>query len=949
MQHLDLLAHVQPVDGWYAITGIKGKGDVQQELVATREEADEVIERYVSMRRNVFFGVAKYASGGSRKKENVRALRAFWLDLDCGPAKVEPKKGSTTPAGYIDQRTGLEALGRFCKIVGLSIPTIVDSGSGIHAYWPITEEITRDEWEHVADRLKEVCRSQKLYVDDAVFEVARVLRVPGTFNYKTGTPVPVSVLRVGKTVELSRFKELLGVSDRKPTIFDDDWRPNHQQQLIQRNIGYSFRRILDRSLEGTGCAQIANAYNNRDKIGYEDWFLALSVAAMCDDADWATHALSDGHPDYDPEKVDKKVATIKKTTWCNRFYTANPEVCEGCPHRGKISAPRDLGKVLKEAPDEPEDQDPFMEAEDSNGKRLPEYPYPFKRGANGGIWRVPPKSDTEAVPMLVYVNDLFVVKRMNDSADGDLVLFNLYLPQDGVREFAVPMFKVIQRDEFRKALAAQGVACNSKQFELLQECVVMSINEIQNKEKAEIMRQQFGWVDGNSRFVLGDQEITADGNIYSPPSRTTQKLARFIGPAGSYEKWREVWALYGMPGMEPQAFAALSAFGAPLLKFLNQTGAVINLFNARSGTGKTTILNMVNSVYGHPKELRLKEIDTINGKLQWVGILNNLPATMDELTNATPKDYSDFLYSLSNGKGKERMMSGSNELRENNTTWQNITVSTSNSSFVEKLSVLKDNPEGELMRLIEYPIGLVDELKTAHAKNMFDTVLFHNYGHAGPIFIRYVLNNMERVLLMCEQMQAKIDRELNLLPKERFWSATMAANIVGGMVASRCKILDWEIPRIYAWACDRVEKLRLETDAPLNDVEQVVGDYLYRHMQNILVVDDAVDRRSNLQKLPKREPKGELLIRIEPDTQMMYMLAKPFKAYCVQYQINYNETLRKLEANGRLVKRDLKRISKGMAVNGDPIHCLWFKLDDDFINVGEYTKGEEDAKVATTA
>ena len=456
------------------------------------------------------------------------------------------------------------------------------------------------------------------------------------------------------------------------------------------------------------------------------------------------------------------------------------------------------------------------------------------------------------------------------------------------------------------------------------------------------MRQQFGWVDNNSRFVLGDQEITVEGNIYSPPSKATSKLAKFIGPKGTLENWKEVWALFGLEGMEAQAFAALSAFGSPLLKFLNQTGAIINLFNPRSGTGKTTILNMVNSVYGHPKELRLKEIDTMNGRLQWVGVLNNLPPTMDELTNATPKEYSDLLYIMSNGKGKERMLAGSNELRENNTTWQNITVSTSNSSFAEKLSVLKDNPEGELMRLIEYPIDLPANYSTEEAKNLFDQVLFNNYGHAGPIFLRFVIGNMDYVVNKCVETQAKIDRELKLLPKERFWSATIAANLVGGLMAKKCGLIGWDMNRIYNYACNLIEQLRQETTPPLDGPEQVIGDYLYRHMQNILVVNDAADRRTNLAAAPIREPKGELLIRIEPDTKMMFILVKPFREYCVKYQINYNKTLDKLEEQGRLVKRAGKRLSKGMAVSGDNVHCLWFKVDEDFVDTTPYEETDED-------
>ena len=942
MQQYDLLSLVQPAGGWFAITGIKGTGkeaDVRQELVATRAEADALIERFVDAGRNVFFGVAKYATGDNRKKENVLGLKAFWLDVDCGPSKAEPDPKTGRPDGYVDQTAAIAALRTFCKSVGLPAPTLVNSGGGIHAYWALTEDISRRDWEPVAERFKEVCRTQNLYVDNAVFEVARVLRVPGTFNFKAAEPRPVEILHVGKPIPFEEMRSIFGVK-AQPTIFDENYQLSPRQLAMTNGIGYNFKQIMQRTARDDGCNQLLHAYKHQDTIGYYEWFYALSVAAMCEDADTAVHMMSKGHPDYDPDTIDKKVATIRKATSCAKFKSVNPELCEGCPHLNKILGPKDLGKVVKESSED------FIEVETEEGVveqiDIPKYPFPFYRGEGGGVWKKPPKDAVEEVePKMVYANDFYVVKRMHDPGEGDSALMRLHLPQDGLREFTVAMSKVTQKDELRKILSANGVYSYGKRFDMLMEYVLASAENLQDRQKAEIMRQQFGWVDGNSRFVLGDQEMTIDGNIYSPPSKATGKLAKFIGPVGSMDKWKSVWSLYGEEGMEAQAFAALSAFGSPLLKFLNQTGAVINLFNSHSGTGKTTILNMVNSVYGHPQQLRLKEIDTMNGKLQWVGVLNNLPATMDELTNVTSKEYSDFLYSLSNGKGKERMLAGANELRENNTTWQNITVSTSNSSFVEKLSILKDNPEGELMRLIEYPIGLVDSINTANAKELFDKVLFANYGHAGPVYLRYVLNNMEYVVGKCLQMQDKIDRELQLLPKERFWSATVAANIEGGILAKKCNLIDWDMKRIYVHACDMVERLRQDTKAPLNGVEQVIGDYLYRHMQNILVVNDKSDRRTKLPSAPIREPKGELLIRIEPDTEMMFLIAKPFREYCVKYQINYNDTLDKLEKQGRLLKRDNKRMSKGMAVSGDNVHCLWFKLDPDFVSVNEYAK--EDA------
>ena len=135
----DLLSAVQPDNGWFAVAGISEDG-IRQKLVATREEADAWVERFLRQERNVFFGVAKYRDGSSRTKQNVQALKAIWVDLDCGPGK-----------DYSDQREAFSSLQQFCKATGLPKPIIVNSGRGLHIYWPLTTEIPREEWEPIAN------------------------------------------------------------------------------------------------------------------------------------------------------------------------------------------------------------------------------------------------------------------------------------------------------------------------------------------------------------------------------------------------------------------------------------------------------------------------------------------------------------------------------------------------------------------------------------------------------------------------------------------------------------------------------------------------------------------------------------------------------------------------------------------------------------------------------
>jgi hypothetical protein len=940
MSQFDLLTTVQPAEGWFAITGIKDKS-VTQRFTQNREEVDVIAAEFISQKRNVFFGVAKYAEPGSRKKDNVKALKAFWLDIDCGEAKAEVNEKTGRPDGYLDQVTGLQELKRFCKLVGVPKPILVNSGRGLHVYWPLTEEVTREQWEPVANRLRQLCNLHDLYVDPAVFEAARVLRIPGTLNFKDEPPAEVTVLNEGSPVEFEKFKDLLGMREDVPKVEAPKREISDFAKSMQNNVDNSFSKIMRRSAKGEGCQQLLSCFEERESLSEVRWFDALSVAKFCKDKDKVIHKLSEGHPGYDPAATEGKIKHIAGPHSCATFEKNNPGGCKGCPFKGKITGPIQLGKELAEATEE----DNVVAEETEGGQqgkqyRIPEYPHPYARGRNGGIYLL--KQAQEEEPVLVYHNDLYVVKRMVDPIDGDVVVMRLHTPCDGVREFTISNKIVMKREELGSVLAARGVVCPTKQFTMVIDYVIASINSMQNRGKAEQMRLQFGWADNDSKFIIGDREISAEGIFHSPPSSTTKILASHMGPVGTLEKWKEVFDLYGRPGLEPNAFAALSAFGSPLLKFLGQSGVILNLINSRSGTGKTTSLHMCNSVYGHPRLLCAVKGDTMNAKVMRLGIMNNLPFTVDELTNMNAADFSELAYCMSQGRGKDRLKQSTNEMRVNLTSWSCISPCSSNASFYEKMAMGKRNPDGEMMRLIEYKIDYSDAIDPAVAKNMFDHQLMQNYGHAGDIYIDWLVKNLEEAKSILLATQAKIDRELKLTQRERIWSAALAANITGGRIAKRLGLIDWDMKAIYLWATNMLADMRGEVVPPMSDVSAIIAEFLNRHMQNYVIVKDKTDTRSGFEPMPTHEPKGELMIRQEPDTNKMYLAIKPFKEDCVKYQINYKETLKELKAKGILLKLENKRLSKGMQVVTPAVYCMVLDMNHpDFASIAPATETQD--------
>jgi hypothetical protein len=933
MTDKDLLSAVQPPGGWFAIVGIKD-GAVRQSFVETREEADALIAKHVAANRDVFFGVAKFKTDENRTKENVQSLKAVWLDIDCGPSKAVPNPKTGRPAGYEDQTTAISALRSFCIDLHLPRPTLVNSGRGVHAYWPLTEAVTREEWEPVAARLRELCVEREFYVDPAIFEVARILRVPGTFNHKGDEPLPVEVITYSTPVDLAEFKELLGepkvpyVAPRTALTKKDGGEVSPLTQMLRDSSDTSFAKIMRRSMSGTGCNQLRDCYENRDTLEEPRWFNALSIAKFCFDRESASLKLSEGHPEFTPERTARKMAGAKGPHSCKEFDLHNPGGCEGCPHWGKITNPLALGRVLAK-PKEVEHDPEFEEDEDGEEPaplpgKYPKPPFPYEWGRDYSVWRGASKDEEE--PTLVYEYPIYVLKRMNDPVKRDVVIIHIHMPLDGLKEFTLSNADVMDGNELRKVLASYGVMTTKKRFDLIVDYVMNSVRELQTTQKVEKMRQQMGWTEDDKGFVLGDKEYTTDGIFSSPPSSVTENLAAKMQVKGTLEKWKEVFNLYGRKGLEPHAFAALTAFGAPLFKFTGLSGAAINVVHPESGTGKTTTLLMCNSVYGSPVGLCLTQADTMNAKVQRMGMNNNLPCTFDEITNTTAQEFSDFLYGLTQGRGKDRMKQSVNEMRTNTTTWQTIGLCSSNASFVEKLYSIKTNPSGELMRIFEYKIGPVDAIDAELGRAMFDHQLLDNYGHAGVIYAEFLVNNKDSALATLQGMQERLAKELRVTKSERFWAAEVACNIAGGLIAKELGLLDWDIRAIYAFACKAFLSMREQVTLPpaLSDPVSVLAEYMNRNLQNILVVNAEKDPKSNMATLPSREPKGELLIRFEPDVQRLYFTAGAFKTDCVKYQINYRDTLKTLTSMGVFLGTATKRLSSGMKLASAPSHVLVF-------------------------
>src|ERR1700737_4456850 len=121
-----------------------------------------------------------------RLAANAIKQKAIWVDIDVDPR--DPKKYDTV-------EEALAAVLLFAKKVGLPNPSaIVYSGGGLHVYWISKDPLTPQEWQPYASGLKNLLLANNILCDTGLTtDIARILRVPGTKNFKYNPPADVTL------------------------------------------------------------------------------------------------------------------------------------------------------------------------------------------------------------------------------------------------------------------------------------------------------------------------------------------------------------------------------------------------------------------------------------------------------------------------------------------------------------------------------------------------------------------------------------------------------------------------------------------------------------------------------------------------------------------------------------------------------------------------------------
>jgi hypothetical protein len=374
------------------------------------------------------------------------------------------------------------------------------------------------------------------------------------------------------------------------------------------------------------------------------------------------------------------------------------------------------------------------------------------------------------------------------------------------------------------------------------------------------------------------------------------------------------------------------------MKFSPINCSALHIYSKESGVGKTTAMIAGASVWGNPEDLIMHERDTYNTKMNRGEIYHNLPMYMDELTNTSGKELSNLAYQLTGGRQRGRMSASSNVERHRGEAWKLLAVTTGNTSMVERISIIKAMPKAEAQRILECRVSRM-QFDTKEETDVFSSRLQNHYGHAGKIYIKHIMENLEEVQKLIRQVQEKVDAKAGLTAENRYWSVLVACTLTGVILAKRCGLVQYDTKKLFQWAIERLKENKRQVEDMSISVEETLNDYIHEHWSNVLWIKSTDDLRkqegdiSNL-VIPEALPRGKLVARYETDLKRAYLVPKPLKAWCGEQQINYNAFVGDLK-NKLNAKRMKIRLSKGTHMNLPPTDVIAVDcLIDDEIKAG---------------
>lgn len=351
-----------------------------------------------------------------------------------------------------------------------------------------------------------------------------------------------------------------------------------------------------------------------------------------------------------------------------------------------------------------------------------------------------------------FLADLVYIKEILENVDEQTFQFVLrYWYKSKWRELLVKRSQ-LQLNELTKLLDHGVDVPNYKAGQIAK---FLSLQEKDAPLKQ--VHEKLGWSDHNGNLLYKHQKIHGSDLPYS-----STYAGKLLLQKGTFEGWKDVIEREVL-GYTPLEFALVCGFASPLVSLIAQiVDLEVLLFHAYGDTtqGKTTAGRVFVSPFGFPSKreggLILQWYGTKNGIVIQLADIHGLPIVLDEASmNRMMKDFTDFVYLLAEGRDKARSTKEIKERRR--ASWSGVFFSTAEHSLQQKAN----QNGGVVVRVTER--GNVKWTRSAENAKNIKAGLLKNYGHAGPMFVEFLITKgKEAVIDVWKKWSKKCYKEMEI-------------------------------------------------------------------------------------------------------------------------------------------------------------------------------------------
>jgi hypothetical protein len=767
----------------------------------------------------------------AKSQQNALALKAVWLDVD-----VKEKAFQTVGEA-------LDAVKEFYTKYKLPLPSAyVASGGGLHVYWISDRVLTPAEWQPYAEGLKSLAIEFFGSKIDAgvIADSARVLRVPGTPNFKYDPPKPVKLLGINDGGDYD-FATALAIL---PNIVPQINRPNNQSlagtpasafsalpvESLGEGIGNNSLPPLDPTEMVRQCGHFREALTTGGKDFSQGlWNLTTLASTFLEDGHALAHRMARGHSGYTYNETEalweRKLAERQSIGlgWpsCSSIQGEGCKHCATCPILARNKSPLHLARILPKPQVAIQPVATYVAPSQVGTPRVltpltdADMPDPTYNVVNGIIHKVVARNIRGQPPEIEQL-PLFHCRLYEPwvQAWPDALNFITSADKGSYAEVCLEKKKMTAM-ELERVLLDARVLHVPENMKYVRSFIMSWLGKLQNAAAAHT-NVPFGWhMDGNTckGFSYGSVLYKPDGSR-GPIGLIDPKLRAKYGPTGDIEPWWEAYrTIRNQERIGLQVIMA-SAFGASLMFGAGQYCVLMSVFGD-SGANKSSAARVAAAVWGSPKLTKENENATEKSVLQTLGQIKHLPYFWDEIKNdqAQKKAYN-VLYMGTGGAEGSRL--NSDVTQRDKGDWQTIVGIFSNPCFGNY--ILKENPNttAGLMRVFEWeekepPKNGPGQISVSDADRIFDS-LDRNFGQIGKQYAAFLGANRDLVYQTVAAngrwFEKAVEDPKRNTNAERFWVAFASAIQTGAEFANAHVGTDFDIEGIRTFLVQKILAMR---------------------------------------------------------------------------------------------------------------------------------------------